>query len=290
MAVALLQGPTPEPAQGSEPAVTKITGSELKWRSRGGAPQRLSVDLEAKPIVVRSITPSEPNRSSVEVRRVQAVEPVLAPFPDDNEAWPTTGSHGRMSRVDNCSQPDMSVLRSVQVPERPVPTPSFALPPDEAFNRPKPAGLDLDCDKEYSKLKAITAISDRIQASAGDFPPECPLMAQAYIPRDFCMPTYTWKASGLCHKPLYFEDASIERYGHSFGPFLQPFVSGAHFFVSAAMLPYQMGLELPTECVTPLGHYRPGSCAPYIVCGIPISARGALFQAGFVATCFWLIP
>ncbi len=48
-----------------------------------------------------------------------------------------------------------------------------------------------------------------------------------------------WKASGLCHKPLYFEEVQLERYGHEIGPILQPLVSTAHFFGNIAVLPYK---------------------------------------------------
>jgi hypothetical protein len=91
-----------------------------------------------------------------------------------------------------------------------------------------------------------------------------------------------WKASALCHKPLYFEDEQMERYGHSWGPCCDPIVSGVHFFTRLPVLPYCMGVTPPCECVYALGHYRPGSCAPRYIEPIPISARGALFQAGAV--------
>lgn len=72
----------------------------------------------------------------------------------------------------------------------------------------------------------------------------------------------------------------MERYGHMAGPWVQPFASGAHFFLTVPILPYKMGLELPNECLYTLGYYRPGSCAPYLFDPIPISLRGALFEAG----------
>ena len=74
-----------------------------------------------------------------------------------------------------------------------------------------------------------------------------------------------WKASALCHKPLYFEDEALERYGHSWGPCLDPLVSGAHFFCKLPVLPYCMGVHPPNECMYALGHYRPGNCAPYMM-------------------------
>ena len=102
--------------------------------------------------------------------------------------------------------------------------------------------------------------------------------------------TYMWKASGLCHKPLYFEDIQLERYGHGCGPFLQPIASGAHFFLTVPLLPYKMGLEPPDECMYTLGYYRPGSCAPYMLDPIPLSARAGLAEAGVVTGMIFLIP
>ncbi|HUY89828.1 MAG TPA: hypothetical protein VMV10_13925 [Pirellulales bacterium] len=129
-------------------------------------------------------------------------------------------------------------------------------------------------------LKPIGDITNKIAAEPGLFPQECSLGEEPFQPRSFARTEFTWRASALCHKPLYFEQPGVERYGHTFGPFLQPVVSTGHFFASVIMLPYKMGLEPPWECVYPLGHYRPGSCAPYTVGPVPISARGVLSQAG----------
>jgi hypothetical protein len=129
-------------------------------------------------------------------------------------------------------------------------------------------------------LKPISEISNKIAAEPGIFPQECMLSDEPFKPRNFAVTTYTWKASALCHKPLYFEQPGVERYGHTWGPLLQPVVSSAHFFGSVIMLPYKMGVEPPWECVYPLGYYRPGSCAPYTVGPVPISLRGALAQTG----------
>ncbi len=89
-----------------------------------------------------------------------------------------------------------------------------------------------------------------------------------------------WKASGLCSKPLYFVQVQMERYGHSWGPILDPIVSGAHFFGTVPILPYKMGLQTPNECVYTLGYYRPGSCAPYMISPLGFTWRAAAFEAG----------
>ena len=121
-------------------------------------------------------------------------------------------------------------------------------------------------------------------------PRVCRIAQVAYQPRNWVPSTMTWKASNLCHNPLYFEEVQLERYGHSAGPLKQPLISTAHFFVNIAVLPYKMGIHAPDECQYALGYYRPGNCAPYMLPPIPLSLRGTLSQAAVVAGGFWLIP
>ncbi len=121
-------------------------------------------------------------------------------------------------------------------------------------------------------------------------PTECLIEQVAYQPRTWTPTKMTYKASELCHKPLYFEEVNLERYGHTTGPFLQPVVSSAHFFVNIAVLPYKMGIHPPSECQYALGYYRPGNCAPWIVPPVPLSLRGGLSQAAAMTGAFWLIP
>lgn len=121
-------------------------------------------------------------------------------------------------------------------------------------------------------------------------PSECRLASNDIVGRNWIATTMTWKASALCHKPLYFEDVQLERYGHTAGPIAQPVLSGAHFFLNVATLPYKMGINPPNECQYALGYYRPGNCAPWLVPPIPLSVRGALLQAGTVVGGVFVLP
>ncbi|MFM8379940.1 MAG: hypothetical protein ACKOB1_11525 [Planctomycetia bacterium] len=130
----------------------------------------------------------------------------------------------------------------------------------------------------------------RVSGTPGnDFPCECRLEGEEFRPRKFACTTFTWKAAGYCHKPLYFEHWTLERYGHSHG-WADPIISGAHFFATLPVLPYKMGVELPWECVYPLGYYRPGSCAPWTVPAVPISKRGLALEAATVTGLVFLLP
>lgn len=138
-------------------------------------------------------------------------------------------------------------------------------------------------DKEFHRVRDMDTT---IVPSEGELPNECPLGDDVFQGRCFAPITYTWTASQLCHKPLYFEDVQLERYGHMAGPWVQPFASAANFFLTFPILPYKMGLELPNECVYSLGYYRPGDCAPYLFDPLPISVRGLFFEAGaWVGAC-----
>ncbi len=121
-------------------------------------------------------------------------------------------------------------------------------------------------------------------------PTSCGLKGGDFIPRQWAPTNFMWQASGLCHKPAYFEDVHLERYGHSWGPYVQPLMSGAHFFLNVPILPYKMGLYPPNECIYTLGYYRPGSCAPYMLDPLPLSIRAGLAQAGATVGMVYLIP
>lgn len=175
--------------------------------------------------------------------------------------------------------------------------PNAGLPPvDDATLADEGADAQEDCDEELAKLKARTLyevdLNIAVNGDPGqDFPFECSIDDGSWHQgRCWCETTYMWKASALCHKPLYFEDEALERYGHSWGPCCDPLVSGAHFFCTLPVLPYCMGVHPPNECMYALGHYRPGNCAPYMISPVPISARGAIFQAGAVVGAAAILP
>jgi hypothetical protein len=180
--------------------------------------------------------------------------------------------------------------------------PGAARPDEQLFGRgsdPTPeeqAYVQKRCAEELEAIRAsrIATISLEIAPTgeAGrDYPFECLIDdGTPYAGRHWAEITYMWKAAANCHKPLYFEQVHAERYGHSLPPCLQPVCSGAHFFGSLITLPYQMGLTPPNECVYPLGHYRPGNCAPYMVPAVPFTWRAAGAQAGAAVGVAGILP
>ena len=90
----------------------------------------------------------------------------------------------------------------------------------------------------------------------------------------------SWNAHRFHHRPLYFEEVNLERYGNRRR--FQELASGAHFFTSALLLPYQLGDQPPGSCVSTLGHERPGSCVPHQPHIRGLSRRGLFVQGLFV--------
>jgi hypothetical protein len=112
---------------------------------------------------------------------------------------------------------------------------------------------------------------------------------QSEVPR-------TWGAYGalqitqaFCHRPLYFEEINVERYGYSAGV-LQPAVSAARFFATVPTLPYRMAIDGPGICQVDPSPYPPGHPAPRHRQRPPLHVRAAIIQAVAVVGMVALFP
>lgn len=120
--------------------------------------------------------------------------------------------------------------------------------------------------------------------------PQHPLIGDPRFYGGWVGKDFRWSATKFAHKPLYFEEVNLERYGYQCSPCIQPFVSGAHFFGTIPALPYLMVAEPPCECVYTLGHYRPGSCVPWQRNYPPCSCCGVAVETAVVVGLVFLIP
>ncbi len=154
-------------------------------------------------------------------------------------------------------------------------------------------------DRMRQDLKPVTALSINITAEGDRFPPNCAaeLLAEdplgvisANEPRPWMGQTFHLKASNLYSNPLYFEDIPLERYGQTRCEVIQPFISAGKFYVDVFLWPYRIGMEHPGECVYALGHYRPGSCAPYVRNTLPLNAKGGVMQSAVIVGLILLVP
>jgi hypothetical protein len=233
-------------------------------------------------------TPANPPTNEPPAKDNLKNEPHRIPTPANSDT-----EHPLMAPQGGQYQP---VLPSGPTPPAQVETgPEAPLTPTATVEAEKGKAKE-SCDKSLENLRAYTVDKVKLNITiAGvegkDYPFECSIDdGSQFKGRCWDQTTYMWKASAMCHKPLYFEDEQLERYGHSFTPCIQPFVSGAHFFCTLPVLPYCMGVEPPCECIYALGYYRPGSCAPYMCNPVPLSLRGALFEAGAVTGAAAALP
>lgn len=301
---------SPKSKRSTRPAKPSAAASKEETDSQAGLELRSATGgavVEAK-----FSEPIDADDASPTIVLTTAEEPVVDPFDDPFEDRKPTQAKpselklfpvvraAQLRPIDEVEQSEpaatieLDAFDQAPAEEMPADEAPREMTPDELLPERSEGDAKLPDEDEFAQnpaiqaekcptprdLRPISEISNRIAAEPGLFPQECALSDEPFRPRRFARTDFTWKASALCHKPLYFEQPGVERYGHTWGPFLQPVVGTGHFFASAIMLPYKMGLEPPWECVYPLGHYRPGSCAPYTVGPIPISARGVMAQAG----------
>ncbi|MCH2181973.1 MAG: hypothetical protein MK108_08210 [Mariniblastus sp.] len=159
-------------------------------------------------------------------------------------------------------------------------------------------GTLVDLSRGYATVKtedglkrlAVARLNDADWSAIAEqwrIPVDCSVGGVASVDRHWHPQTFTWTASSLCHKPLYFENIQLERYGHSAGPLLQPAQSTLHFFRSYVTLPFRMALNPPRECQYALGFYRPGNCAPWLVPPIPFNVFDKCFYQPSEPTWSW---
>ncbi len=178
---------------------------------------------------------------------------------------------------------------------------SFRRDPQQA--RPLPGAGDVPMPGPASNPGAPTS---RLELSRAPSPTEArPLRAipvpEAFVPlprRQWEPSRKMWSSAALCHMPLYFQDASLERYGHSvdqfFGPvgrwmsypiddpkqstqrnqIVQPLCSYFLFCSQIVFWPYNLVMDPPWEAEYDLGYYRPGDRVPTDMYYLPTSGVG----------------
>lgn len=95
----------------------------------------------------------------------------------------------------------------------------------------------------------------------------------------------------VCHGPLYFEEVDAERYGETWGAWLQPGVTAGKFFGTVPLVPYKWYANTFSEEQygrDNFGQARNGYAEGRFV--PPFHAGAAAFTGGLVTGLFFLIP
>ena len=201
----------------------------------------------------------------------------------------------------------MLLPRTAQLPPQPAGDNEQIVPPEETQAPPDPIGrirniLPYGDYEPDARVAADDPCMNQCPRPDGVCPPAdeqsgnnlCPQMVQLsdspYEGRLFGDSVFCWQASDLWYNPLYFEDAPLERYGHTCCCAVQPFVSAGKYSAQLLFIPYQMSIDPICKCVYPLGWYRPGECAPKKCYQPPLNLDAAVTTAGFYTGMSYIFP
>ena len=158
---------------------------------------------------------------------------------------------------------------------------------------PSPTATSAEPSFDFSS-KPITQVKTNIDPSPGKLPPdyaanrfagEETTAAGATLAEEQVGQVFFWQSPAFCHRPLYFEQPNLERYGYCHGVF-QPALSAAHFFATVPILPYKMVVERPRECICTVAGDHASCESPF-----PPWHRGAaLAEGAAIAGMIFLIP
>lgn len=288
---------------------TGTRGSQLKWlpyQPTGKGEVRAA--LAAEPIPGPSLTPPAPSPAPEKSESAAKLEasPADAPKPPAPKKTESAETAPPQAPAEKPSAPPLSIPKPKAETAKPAthgetkplagdakavvaPLIKKKMPKPDLQVAAAPPQTGCPSADEMRPVREQN-ILERVPPAPGVFPQMCSMTRDVYQPRAWAPITFTWKASALCSKPVYFEDPHLERYGHTWGPCLQPFMSAGHFFLAVPALPYLAGLYPPNECIYTLGYYRPGSCAPYILDPFPLSVRAALWEGAAATGLAFMLP
>jgi hypothetical protein len=127
-------------------------------------------------------------------------------------------------------------------------------------------GLSTLTPYESEIPRRVTDIS--LQQAALPGPPPADLSTKLFAPaadpntqrtRGWAATEYPWVPTCIEYHPLYFQQVSLERYGQTLCPCLQPVISAGQFYGTALALPGLVFLDCPCNCLYAYGYAPAGS-------------------------------
>ena len=147
----------------------------------------------------------------------------------------------------------------------------------------------------FDKLKAVSIdkilLDINLEGEEGtDYPCVCRLGDDKFQPRAFSETVYQWKASALCHKPLYFEEVALEPLWPLMEPDLAAIYFGCPLFCHVPRVALQDGPDAAERV-----HLQPGLLSAGQLCSVPDRSHSAqpawsAIEAGAITWGFITIP
>ena len=141
-------------------------------------------------------------------------------------------------------------------------------------------------DRPLSEIHVSTGLPEGLATTPHPFSRQPPEVVRDERAADVLV---TWETPALSHRPLYYEDVDVERYGHSICPVVQPIICGARFLKDTAFLPYEAGVTPPYRAIYAIGMARAGSPTPPVRDRLPLSLRGIAAQGAATTGLFFFI-
>lgn len=323
--VAASRAAIPNPLRVFSPRVVRLD-SVLRVEVTGGTPSDAAADITGRtpsdaevevlamfhpPADLQTpATPSPADRASpTPVPIAQQRTYPIPPAPDVPDAVQRTSSNVSEGATSDAEIEVLAMFRAPSDEPAPAAAPSAVprhleqMPASRAQAEPKRVPEEVATpgptyDFESRPIGTLTVITAR---RAGDVPADLGREKLAQMQakktgdpwvRNWPLICYQWEAPALCHRPLYFEEVNLERYGY--GPrylrVAQPLISAGQFFATVPALPYRIFAEHGRECVYTLGHYRPGSLVPYDVMLPPASLTGTGVESALITGLILVIP
>jgi hypothetical protein len=271
--------PNPAPAPASEPAPVPVPDPAAQPEAPAPAPVPVPDAAEAPSSPLIDDARNQPQVPAGESSSIDGFLPERGQRPAPSTLSPEL--QREVERIAQKQEEELIRNRAQQPPDQPE------------FPGGMPAG-------------PVSTPSTRLEISRAPSPTEArPIRAipvpDEFVPlprRDWAPQRKYWSAAATCHLPLYFQDAALERYGHSveqfFGPngrfltypvddpkqstqrfqILQPVFSAGLMAAQIALWPYNLVMDPPWEAEYDLGYYRPGDRIPTDIYYLPLSGVG----------------
>ena len=189
-------------------------------------------------------------------------------------------------------EPPIQVAEVPEPGQADAPTAQPAAPVAEATSEPAVVARPLPKMRPIREIQPFANYKPQTGSKLEGVTPPTPieLVSQGSLERHQAATAVYWHASNVTHNPLYFEDPGLERSGHTFSDAVQPFVSVGRLGAQIVALPYSIALDPVWKDESPLGHYRPGECAPKRHLALPINREAVATAAAAYTGIIYLIP
>jgi hypothetical protein len=237
------------PAEADQPLQAAAVTAERAERIISWAEQAIASDDAEDSAKTLSPRPAMPAYSATRPGRVVLAQNETFPFPSSS-VGPEFGT-GESAHVERVPAAAAEIIDEAGIDER-IKGLTIDIRPRTSLTSER-AGELVNEAELFGRSHASLDSSLAYTRTAGPGP----------VLRSMRYREFVWAAPNFFHRPLYFEQKNLERYGYHYGgPCLQSAVSAAHFFGTIPLLPYKVAVQRPRECDYTLGHYRPGDCAP----------------------------